>query len=1000
MSLTRAIQTISKTYTKSARRSQRLLLLGLASPLALMAAPVWAQDTTPAAVPDTGTLVVTGSRVRGPNFKSISPINSITSEDLSQRGISRVEDIINTLPQAYADQGGGNRGSAIGASGTATINLRNLGNQRTLVLINGRRLMQGDPDRVAAQAPDINNIPAGLVERVDVVTGGASAVYGSDALAGVVNFVLKNNFEGLQMDASTGLFSHNNDNDTAQRVAKAANQPYPDGSTTDGRQSNISLTAGKNFADGRGNLTLFASYRDIESVGTSDRDFTTCNLTAAATGYTCALSSSTNPAQFGLLNPTTGAARGTYTLDKTTGNTLRTYVTADGFNNGNTYDLQAPDKKINFDAFGHFAFSNHLDVYGEAMYMHDEMDVRLSPTATFGNTFTINCDNPLLSAQERTLICTSVGLGATADARVNIAQRNVQGGPRHDNAEHTAYRYVLGARGDIGAGWRYDAYAQFGQTDYTSYLTNDFSLLRVAKALQVVTNAGGQAVCKSVVNGTDPACVPYNIFTIGGITQAQLDYVQNPAREKGFTREMVISGSISGDLPFGSPWAEGKIATAFGAEYREETLKLTPDANWQAGDVAGGSGAKLPAFGKYDVKEVFAEFRAPVVEDHFLIKSLSVEAGVRYSDYSTAGNFTTYKAGGDWVPVTGIRFRSSFQRAVRAPNLTELFAPQRYTASRYTDPCEGTKPTATLAQCQSAGLSAALYGTVPSSGGQLLGGLIGGNPNLSPETSDTTSFGIQINPSSAPRVSFSLDYFDILVKDLIGTIAPTLTMSQCIATGDPYYCSLIKRGSANGSFLSSPVAYVIQTNVNTGSLRTSGFDFAMTARQDLPAAFGHDLGSLAFNFSGTLTSKYQVQPLPAQGAYTCEGYFGVTCGQPTPKWRHRARLDWVASDALKLSGTWRFIRGTNNDKSSTSSFLAAAYQLYDGHLKSVSYFDLAASYKITPKVTLRGGINNIFDVDPPITASVGSSQAANGTFYAGMYDPLGRYMFVGVSAKF
>ena len=945
-------------------------------------------------------VVVTGSRLRLPNATSLSPINTVGASDLAQRGISRVEDIINVLPQAYADQGGGNRGASIGASGTATINLRNLGNQRTLVLINGRRLMQGDPDRVAAQAPDINNIPATLIERVDLVTGGASAVYGSDALAGVVNFVLKHDFQGIQLDAQVGEFWHDNNNPIAN-VATKIGQPAPSGNTTDGLQTNYSLTAGQDFADGRGNVTLFGGYRKIDGVGTSRRDYTSCNLVAtAATGYTCSLSSSTNPAQFQLNNPVTGASRGLYTLDATTGNSFRTYVSADGFNNGNTYDIQAPDERFNIDAFGHYKVIERVDLYSEFMYMHDKADIRLSPTATFGNAFQVNCDNPLLSAQERSLICSSVGLAPTANATVNIAQRNVQGGPRHDFAQHSAYRAVAGARGDLYAGWKYDVYAQFGQTDYTDLLLNDYSLLNVAKALQVVTNASGQAVCKSVVSGTDPRCVPFNPFKIGGITSDQLNYVQNPARETGYTREFVVSGSVSGDLPIGSPWADSKIASALGAEYREESLQLIPDANWQAGDVAGGSGAKLPASGKYSVSEVFGEFHAPILENRMFAKSLAAEAGVRYTDNSLSGGATTFKAGGEWAPVLDVRFRGSFQRAVRSPNLTELFAPQRYTGSKYTDPCEGTKPTATVAQCQLTGLSPSLYGNVPSSGGQLLGGLIGGNPNLKPETSDTVTFGGVLTPTFLPRVSIGIDYFNIRVIDLIGTVAPTLTMSQCVSSGNPYFCSLIKRGSSSGSFLSSSAAYVIQTNINTGSLRTSGLDFSMTTRQDLPSMLGADLGSLGVNFSGTKTNKFQTQPLPGQGFYDCAGYFGVTCGGPTPTWRHRLALDWDLPLSVRVSGAWRYVGSVKNDKSSTSPYLTASYQAYDGQLKSTQYFDLSASVDVLKNITLRAGVNNIFDVDPPVTASVGSAQSANGTFYSGMYDSLGRYMFIGATARF
>ena len=299
-------------------------------------------------------VVVTGSRIRSLDATSISPVTSLGAIEFAQRGVLRVEDLLNTLPQAYADQsGGGNRGGTVGASGTATVNLRNLGNQRTLVLIDGRRLMQGDPARSTAQAPDINNIPPSLIERVDIVTGGASAVYGSDALAGVVNFVMKRNFEGLRLDAQASAFQHDNNNPIGA-VGVAAGQPVPAGRTWGGGQQALSVTFGRNFGSGRGNVTAFLGYRQLAGLGTSERDFMTCNLSATVAGYGCALSSTTYPGQFQLTNPTTGVVCATVALDPTTGNTFRTYRPTDGFSSGTTYDLQAPTKRTNANVFGNY----------------------------------------------------------------------------------------------------------------------------------------------------------------------------------------------------------------------------------------------------------------------------------------------------------------------------------------------------------------------------------------------------------------------------------------------------------------------------------------------------------------------------------------------------------------------------------------------------------------------------------------------------------------------
>lgn len=981
-----------------ARAVLRLTASVLAAAAATMACvPAMAQAAPPADSPPpaggdaaSDTIVVTGSRIATPNATSVSPITTVSGADLSARGATRIEDLINTLPQAYADQGGNNRGGTVGASGTATINLRNLGNQRTLVLIDGRRLMQGDPDRVAAQAPDINNVPSALVERIDVVTGGASAVYGSDALAGVVNFVLKKNFEGIQLDTTGGLYSHTNGN-AIRSVAIAAGQRYAQGTGYDGGQQDLSLTAGKNFDDGRGNVTAFVSYRHIDGVGTSERDFTTCNLGTSAAGYTCSLSSATNPAQFQPLNPTTGVSRGSYAIDATTGNTLRTYKSSDGFNNGNTYDLQAPDSRWNADLLAHYDFSRSAKLYGEFMFMRDKADIRISPTAVFTVAETINCNNPYLSAQEVNLFCTSVGLTSAQNAQVAVSQRNAQGGSRHDYTTHTAYRGVLGMKGDIGTDWHYDVYGQYGRTDYRSRLTGDFSLARFADALQAVSS-GGQIVCKSGNAG----CVPINIFAIGGITQQALGYVSIPFYRTGHTEEKVVSASLTGTVPVQSPFADHKVGVAIGAEYRDEGIGLTPDSHYSSKDVAGNSGGEFPISGSYDVKEVFGELTAPIAEDKPFMQLLSFNAGVRYSHYSTAGNTVAWKGGGEWSPVSAIRLRASYQRAVRAPNLVELFGPQQGTTANLTDPCEGAKPVATAAQCAQSGVTAAQYGNIAPAAGQKSGALIGGNPNLKPETSNTISFGGQIMPPFLRGVTISADYFDIKVKKLISTVPATIELTQCINTGQ--FCNLILRNPTTGSLVTG--GNVVTTSINAGYLKTSGIDFVVTANQRLDDLFGgRQLGRVGLNFAGTKTNKYEVQVLPGTPAYRCDGYFGVTCGVPIPHWRHRLMANWTSPGGVMLTGTWRYIGATRNDKSSSAQYLTGTYFAYDGRLPAVSYFDFAIAKTIADKFTLRAGVNNAFDKDPPLTASVGG-QVSNGDFFGGMYDALGRYMFVGVTAKF
>jgi outer membrane receptor protein involved in Fe transport len=410
--------------------------------------------------------------------------------------------------------------------------------------------------------------------------------------------------------------------------------------------------------------------------------------------------------------------------------------------------------------------------------------------------------------------------------------------------------------------------------------------------------------------------------------------------------------------------------------------------------------AKIPISDGYHVKEVFGEIRIPLIEQRPLIEQLAFEGGIRYSDYSNSGGVTTFKLGGDWVPVNGLRLRGGFQHAVRAPNVTELFAQQRKSFSVTTDPCEGTAPTATFEQCARTGLISAQYGQVPSSGGTGLGTIIGGNPDLEPETSNSWTAGVQLNPVTVRRLNISIDYFNIKVKKLIGTIPISLTLSQCLATGDPYFCSLIHRDSGSGSLVSAADSYIVNTNLNTGSLATDGVDVAVKYAQSLEGLLGSNAGELGFDFAGTYTGSYRVQSLPSSTAsYDCTGYFGTTCGQPTPDWRHRFVLSWTSASRITIMGTWRYIGGTKNNKSSSNPQLTGSYQPYDGKIPVVSYFDIGISFNVANRFTLRAGVNNLLDRDPPLTASVGGV-ATNGTFFSGMYDSLGRYAFVGTSVRF
>ena len=540
-------------------------------------------------------VVVTGSRIPQPNLTSISPVTSVTAESLKIEGVTRVEDLINNLPQAFADFGGN---LSNGATGAATVNLRGLGSQRTLVLVNSRRLMPGDPTQNGAASPDLNQIPGALIERVEVLTGGASAVYGADAVAGVVNFIMNENFEGIRVDAQYGMYQHENDSDVANIVA-ARGFGLPDSTVRDGTSTDLTFIAGINTPDGRGNATVYLGYRELDALKQDARDFSACALgssgTSAGSSFTCSGSSTAAPGRF-------ISADADSTIGP--GNVLRPWTANDQFNFAPDNYYQRPDERKTAGLFAHYDFSEKASVYSEFMFMDDRTQAQIAASGAFigggpgqppffGDQ-TVNCDNPLLSASQLSEWCG--GDPAAGDALITIGRRNVEGGGRIDDLRHTSYRGVVGLRGDIAEGWNYDVYGLYGQSLLAENYQNDMSRTRIGKALNAVVDTlpgsptAGQTVCRvnadldangePLLSNDDPACVPWNIYSLGGVTPDALAYLQVPGVSSGETTETVISGSIAGDLgQYGItlPTANDGLAVAFGAEYRSERSELRTD---------------------------------------------------------------------------------------------------------------------------------------------------------------------------------------------------------------------------------------------------------------------------------------------------------------------------------------------------------------------------------------------------------------------------------------
>jgi outer membrane receptor protein involved in Fe transport len=937
---------------------------------------------------------------RRPNLVTASPVTQVTGEDIDVQGVTRVEDLINELPQAFAAQGAN---VSNGASGTATIDLRGLGTDRTLVLVDGRRLPFGSPLDTAA---DLNQIPGQLIDRVEVLTGGASAVYGSDAIAGVVNFIFKRNFEGVQVDAQYNFYQHHNEYDGVGNLRdaireRAATNPsqfaLPDDIVADGQGFETTLLMGINSPDDRGNITAYVGYRTNNPVLQSERDYSACALGSTA-GQ---IATSANTGQFvcggsGTAFPGTFTANFVNNFTIGANNTFRPFNAAtDQYNFGPLNYYQRPDERYVLGAIGRYEFNDRIEAFTQLMFTDYSSVAQIAPSGNFFNTDTINCGNPLLSAQQRTTIgCTAAQVAADARVPLFIGRRNVEGGGRQDDLRYQSYRALIGLRGDLGGGFDYDIAASHARVQLSRVYRNEFSTVRLARALDVVNGPNGQPTCRSVIDGTDPNCVPYNIFTLGGVTQEALNYVQIPLLLNGSTEQNVVTAAITGDLGerFGvmSPFATRGVQFAAGVEYRRDALVNQPDVAFQTGEGAGQGGPTTGLQGSTAVYDTFAEVEIPLVEDRRFVQELSLNGAYRYSDYNTGVSTDTYTINGIYSPVDGLRFRGGFSKAVRAPNVVELFTTQGFGLFDLDeDPC-GTARSATLAQCVATGVPAANYGTaaLDSPAGQY-NELTGGNPNLEPEEAETVSFGVVFTPRFLPGFDITVDYFDIEVQGLVSSIGSENTLNLCYQNNDAAACDRINRNALGQLWVGD--GFVENLSINIGGLKTSGVDVNANYAFPLDRVGLGQFGRLTLNYVATFLNELETDTGVGR-VYDCVGFYGSSCGIPNPEYRHRARATLQTPIDLDLNVTWRYF-------GEVELFEATNLRRLDRFFEEQNYFDVAATYRLMDRATFRIGVNNVLDEDPPISASVGAG-FGNGNTYPQVYDALGRYIFTGITLDF
>ena len=997
-----------------------------------VSAPAFAQDSDDSESAPSDRIVVTGSRLQtNPNLVSASPVLSVSGEEADIRGNVRIEDFVNILPQVFAGQAGE---VSNGASGTANLNLRGLGANRTLVLIDGRRLPFGSSQISAA---NLDIIPTQLVERVDILTGGASAVYGSDAVGGVANFILRDDFQGLEIEAHTQVSNAPNGNNLWDNVLRAAEQPVP-GEVWDGEEYSLTMLMGTNTDDGRGNATIFASYEKREAITQDNRSISGCALGQTDPDDPFGFGSfgcigSSNFRGFGTsadqdpTSPTFGLGGFGFqqedgTIVDLVGGPQQTY------NFGPLNYFQRPSERFQIYGRAHYDIADDLRAFADISFVHNISNAQIAETASFGS-WDVNCDNPLLQGNPGIpftdlLKCTPGDIASGAiKSGVFASHRNVEGGPRNSDLENMAWRFVGGLQGTFADHWDWEAFYQFARTDDTQVSKNDFIVENVQQALLVTTDpATGDPVCIDPSGG----CVPYNIWQRGPggeslITPEQTNFLQGTGIITGTTEQRLWGANVQADLGnygVSSPMSDLGVGFLVGFENRKDILQREPDEIFQVdgGGFTGLGGATKPVFGEVDVFEIFSELQVPIVTGAAFAEELTFSAQYRYSDYETQGGsgtafseneFTTdsYALQLTWAPTSDVRFRGQFQQAVRAPTVIELYTANdvglpnldTFPGATTFDPCAGATPFLPLSACANTGVTAGQYGGILDVISGQTQSITGGNPDLDPETAETLTLGVVFTPSFVDDLSITIDYFDITVEDAVGVGAsPQRILEECLTTGDPGFCNLVSRAD-NGTLASGfGTDYgFIQTNRNVAELTTSGVDVQVNYAIDLADITDMlgEYGSLRFDYAATFLDDLVEIPFEGADPIQCAGFFGNACasgfsGTPAPEYRHRLMATWETPWNADISATWRHFGSTDNKSGNE----------LEPELPAIGYLDLSGNYQVLDNVVLRGGILNAFAEQAPVFTSAGPP-LGNGNTYPTVYDT-SRVFFASVTANF
>ena len=957
----------------------------------------YAQDSQPERVEK---VTVTGTRIPKKDFTSTSPISTLTAAQIKESGVTTVDQLLNTLPQVVPTFSRTN--GLLGAGGLSTVDLRGLGPQRVLVLIDGRRIAPSDGNGIT----DLNNIPATLVERVEVVTGGASAVYGSDAVSGVVNFIMKKNFEGALLN-------------TMYKITERG----------DGEEWQLDGTVGATASDGRGNVTLYGGYYTREAIDQSDREFSVPafsrvdpSLRGSATGPDGRFDNiaanrfpilnagvNTNdplaPGALGSPNCSVGSpsvSQGGTIRDVTfIGGTPVAYCNIDLVFGGNRNDsnnqsgLIQPAERYNIAGLGRYNLIGDSVVgYLNAFYTDSQIGTKIAPSpatgifvfdpvvggvpnpgfGTSGPSMAADPTNIFLTAAPIQGVLTSrAGAGGTQADGAGMflfRRRMTEVGARTTTDEGSMFQFIFGLEGDLGDGWAYDTYVNFSRNVVSTQILNDVYKSKMTNALRD---------CVTNVALFGPGCHSINFYGRNTLSAADVAYLRIPIMTDRTTIERtVFSSSVSGDL---LELPAGPLGVAFGFEYREDGIDILPDPNKQAADVVGFN-EQHPVTGSYDTSEFFAEAAVPLVRDVPLIQELNLDLGYRYSDYSSVGGTETYKAGGDWKVIESVRFRGMYQRADRAPNLNELFLNGDQGFPTYRDPCKtrgAYTPTAgTIAFCES-GVANLTFANAAERNGYVqinpqVESHFFGNTGLADEKTDTYTIGMVVTPSAWKKFAMSIDWYRISVDGAItfeygGSQAK---IDQCFiidqAPAGPA-CTGLRR-EVNGDLK------VDIHSVNLNSLETSGVDMQVNVGFSADD-FGLDpsYGNLSIFLLGSWTDYYDLNGSDITGQFSEAATL--------PEYNASARVTYSVGD-FKFAWDWRYF---SNLTDVISGFVVDPY----------SYQDFSLQWDVSDNVQFYGGVTNLLDKQPP---QVEFGAALNGNTDGARYDVYGRSYFMGLNIRY